>query len=88
MTIESFTGLINTKGDYETVASLTGLTFTSGNVYTLQTNALTYVKVSDAEFEVYDKKPYQFTAGSNDIYIKTDFCGCKLTVLENEVQGA
>lgn len=87
MTVESYTGLINTKNEYAEVETLTGVTFTVGNTYTLQTNALTHVKVLDAEIEVFDQKPYQFCAGSNDLYIKTDFCGCKLTILENE-QGA
>jgi len=84
MTIESKTKLINTKGEYVTISSLTGITFTANKKYLIETNALTHVKVLDAEVEVYDQKPYQYCAGSNDIYIKTDFCGCKLTVLEVE----
>lgn len=80
----SFTGLINTKDEFVTVESLTNLTFTVGKTYLIQTNAITYVKVADAIIEVYDQKPYQFIAGTDDLYIKTDFCGCKLTVYENE----
>jgi len=88
MTIESFTGGINTKNEYVLVETLTGVTFTVGNTYTLQTSEWTNVKVADAEFDVSLSKPYQFVMGSNDIYIKTDFVGCRLTVLENEEQGS
>lgn len=88
MTIESFTGGINTKNEYVLVETLTGVTFTVGNTYTLQTSEWTNVKVADAEFDVSLSKPFQFVMGSNDIYIKTDFVGCRLTVLENEEQGS
>ena len=88
MTVESFTGGINTKNEYVLVETLTGVTFTVGNTYTLQTSEWTNVKVADAEFNVSLFKPFQFVMGSEDIYIKTGFVGCRLTVLENEEQGS
>ena len=83
MTLLSYTGLINTKEEFKNIETLTGKTFTQGNKYLIQTNALTIVKVEDAEIEVSDQKPYIYVANGTPVSIKTDFCGCKLTILEN-----
>ena len=87
MTVQSFTGLVDTNGEWVTVSSVSGVTFTSENTYTLQANNSCYLKVADAEFTVLPAQVIQFKAGNDDLYIKTDITGypkCTLTVLEHE----
>lgn len=79
----SFTGKIETNGEYETVSSLSGVTFTSGKSYSIQIQNLAYLKIADAEFAIYTDEPFTYTASSDDLYIKTDYASCVLTILEN-----
>jgi len=84
MTANSFTGEVNTDNQFETVESVaTGFTFTVGKVYTMQIQNSAYFKVSDAEFYLSDEK-FQYKAGTDDLYIKTDTRGGVLTILEDE----
>ena len=82
MTIKSFTGLVQSK-DFETVSSKTGVTFTAGNSYTMQVQNDCYLKIADAVFRVSNEK-FCYTAGSEDLYIKTPYGSCQLTILEND----
>lgn len=86
----SFTGQINTNGEFVTVESVTvGVEgssftgFTSGSTYTIQVKDFCTLKVSDAEFDL-NKRELQYKAGSDDLYIKTNSMGCGLTILEEE----
>lgn len=81
---QSYTGLINTNGEFVSLETLTGLTLTSGKTYTIQTNNRTKCKVANAEFDIFNAKPYQFIYDSEQILIKSDTFGNKLTVLENK----
>lgn len=83
MTIQSYTGSINTNNEYVSVASETGVTFTNGNSYTMQVQNSAYLKIGDAEFYVSNEK-FQYKAGSETLYIKTSLSGCVLTILEGE----
>ena len=81
---QSFTGRIQTEGEYVTVSSLTDITFASSTTYTMQIQNTAYIKVGDAEFCVSNEK-FQYTTTTDDLYIKTEsFQGCILTILEEE----
>ena len=84
MTANSFTGEINTNNEFETIESQAdGFTFTVGKVYTMQVQNSAYFKVSDAEFYLSNEK-FQYKAGTDDLYIKTNTLGVILTILEDE----
>lgn len=85
MTIQSFTGRINTNNEFVTVESVaTGVTFTVGNTYTMNVSNSAEVKVANAIFPITNEK-FQYKAGADDLYIKTqDGYTCTLTILENE----
>ena len=84
MAANSFTGEINTNNEFETIESQAdGFTFTVGKVYTMQVQNSAYFKVSDAEFYLSNEK-FQYKAGTDDLYIKTNTLGVILTILEDE----
>ena len=88
----SFTGVINTNGEFVTVESVTvgveGSNFTGftiGKFYNIQVQNLADFKVGDAIFTLGDR--YQFLiikARTDTLYIKTDVIPAKLTILEEE----
>lgn len=85
---QSYTGVINTNGEYETVESLTNVSFTSGTTYNMQIQNQgylnpVYMKVGNAEFKFGDEK-FDFKAGSDDLYIKTTEGPIVLVILEAE----
>ena len=83
MTTQSFTGKINTNGEYQTLASLTSITFTSGKSYTINIDGSAYLKIADAEFPVNNER-FPLTQGADDVYIKTGTLGINsIAVLEN-----
>lgn len=81
MTANSYTGTINTQGEFETVASLTGLTLTSGKTYTIQIQNIGYLKVADAVFCLKNEIA-TWTQSTDDLYLKTNGIAI-LTILEN-----
>lgn len=90
MTANSFTGTINTNGEFVTIESVTvGVEgsnftgFTSGKSYSMQIQNLGYLKISDAAFPVYTDDPFTFVMGDDDPYIKTNYQSVVLTILEN-----
>lgn len=88
MTIQSFTGRINTNNEFVTVESVaTGFTFTAGTSYTMQVQNGCYIKIANAVFWVADEK-FGYLAGSEDLYIKTQSQSVILTILENEENEA
>ena len=84
MTVQSYTGEIDTNGEYESVETLTELTFVAGTVYSIQIQNLADWKVGDAEFTIYTDDVWGFKAGSEVPYIKTNHNSCILTILEGE----
>lgn len=84
MTIQSYTGTINTGTDFESVSTLTGVTFTSETTYTMQIQNLGWLKIGDAIFTINSDLPFGYKAGSEAIYIKTTDRGVILSILENE----
>ena len=81
---ESYTGTIKTDGQWQSVETLTGVTFTVGNTYSMNIINTAEIKVANAIFPVTNEK-FQYKAGSEDLYIKTqNGYTCTLTILENE----
>lgn len=80
---QSFTGVINTNGEWETVSSLTNITFAEGTTYNMQINNLAYLKIGDAVFS-FNCEKFDYKAGTDDLYIKTNNNSCTLSILEAE----
>lgn len=82
--VESYTGTIKTDGQWQSVETVTGVTFTVGNTYTMNVINTAEIKVAKAIFPVTNEK-FQYTVGAADLYIKTqDGYTCTLTILESE----
>lgn len=66
-----FTGSLDFEG-YKTLSSLTGITFVQGTTYTIQIQNGAYVRegVTGEGFLVPDASPFQYTARTDDLYIK------------------
>lgn len=75
-----YSGHIDTKGEYESVETLTGLTFTSGTTYTIQCLDNAYVREGEigTGFRA-SSKLIQYTAGDDTLYIKGD---CHINIAE------
>jgi len=86
MTTDSYTGSINTNEAYESIETLTELTFTVGNTYAIQVQNIAEVKVADAEFTINSITPFNFTQGDDTIYIRTHGV-VVLTILDLGVIG-
>lgn len=73
-----------TNDNYETIASLAGITLTSGKTYSMQIQGMANIKIADAEF-TFNNEKFQFTQGSDAISIKPlgSDSSAKLTILEN-----
>lgn len=82
MTTNSFTGTINTNGEFVKVSEATNFDFTEGNTYTMQVARDAYLKISDAVFYINNEK-FTYKATSDNLYIKTNSLCCVLTILEN-----
>ena len=84
MTVQSYTGTADTDGAWETVASVTGLTFTPGKQYTMQIRNIAYLRIANAIFYLKDQL-FTFTQGEDDLYIKAEDNANQavLTILEN-----
>lgn len=82
MTAVSYTGTIDTNGEYETVESLTELTLTSGKTYTVQIQNIGYIKIADAEFCV-QNRIFTFTQGEDALYFKSNQPAA-FSILEND----
>ena len=68
------TWTIDTQGAYEKLEELTEETFTEGTAYTIQGIGADYFLREGTEgagFKIADKEKVQWTAGSDDLYIKT-----------------
>ena len=82
--IQSFTGSIQTNGEFKSVETLTGITFSSDNTYIMQIQNTAYLKIANAIFNISNEQPFLFNPGSEDLKIKTCSGNCILTILENE----
>lgn len=80
----SYTGKINTHGEFIDLGEETEITFTSGNTYSIQIVGMGYLKVQDAEFPIFTNDPFTYTASSDTVYFKTEENrSCQVIILEN-----
>lgn len=82
MTTTSFTGAINTHGEWESVETLAEITLTAGKKYDIQMLQLGFLKVANAEFTISWITPFGYTHGTDDLYIRTND-DCMFTILEH-----
>ena len=80
MTSQSYTGTVDTHGEFTSIETLTGITFTVGETYSIQIQNLGYFKVGDAVFTIYTDDPFNWVAGSDTPYIKNNYGKCVLTI--------
>ena len=70
--------------DYRKISELTGITFEEGKTYTLQiTSGQAYIRegLNGAGFLIDNTKPFQYTAGTDDLFIKvTVLYSCVLNI--------
>ena len=83
MTIESFSGVVNTAGDWSTVASEASMTLSSGTSYLFYIVGQAEIKIGSFVAPYFNEK-FTLKAGSEDIYIKTGANNVTLSVLELE----
>lgn len=70
-----WTGTVDTRGQYQNLETLSGLTFSSGTTYTIQGwNGDYYLREGETGegFLVNTGEKVQFTASTDDLYIKTN----------------
>lgn len=67
---------VNTNGEYLDLAELADITFSSGNTYLIQIQNMAYIREGETGegFLINSDKPFQYTAGSDDLYIKANYC--------------
>ena len=77
-----YSGAIATGGEYKTLAELTELTFTEGTTYTIQIFNPAWVRegTTGSGFYIFDNKPFQYTAGSDDLYIRNKYGACDINI--------
>lgn len=78
-----YTGNINTNQEFQSVATLTGITFSSGKTYNMQIQNSAYLKLGDAVF-CFNNEKFDYKAGTDDLKIKTTYNSCILTIYEVE----
>ena len=83
MTANSFTGIIETNGEFKSLESEASFTFTSGNTYTIQFQNEGYLKIADAEFYIPTYIPFTYKASEDTPYIKTVQTNTVIVILEN-----
>ena len=69
MTVQSATVTVDTKGVFETVESLTSITFTTDKIYTIQVLNSASLKLGDAIFGI-SNQVVKYKAGTDTLYIK------------------
>lgn len=68
-----WTGTVKSSDAYVTLASVSELTFTEGNTYVIQIQNPAWVREGSTGlgFYVSGDDPFEYTAGADDLYIKT-----------------
>lgn len=78
-------GSIQTDGEYVTLSSISGVTFTSGTTYTLQVKGKCYLceksaKPTSGGFLITEEMPIQYAAGSDDLYVRNVSDSCLINI--------
>ena len=79
MAEKSFTGQVNTNGEWATLASVTGLTFTNKKFYTGHIGGQAELKIGNAVFPVNNNNFY-WTQEASQIYIKNNGVPTSLSI--------
>lgn len=79
MAEQSFTGNINTNGEWATLASVSGLTFTSKKFYTGYVGGQAELKIGEAVFPISNNNFY-WTQEASPIYIKNNVTPTSLSI--------
>ena len=80
-----YSGLLSTEGAYEKLETLTEVEFTSGKIYTIQIQNPAFVRrgTTGEGFYIFDGKPFQYTADSDDLYVRIDSAYSYVNIDEN-----
>lgn len=80
-----WTGTVKSSDAYVTLASVSELTFTEGSKYVIQIQNPAWIREGEdgAGFYVFNDEPFEYTAGSDDLYIKT-VTQCIVNIAEGE----
>lgn len=77
----SYTGTIDTQGEWLSVSTLTGVTFETDKTYNIQIQNSAYLKVGKAVFYFGNEK-FDYKATGSNLFIKTNYNPCVLSILE------
>lgn len=81
MAEQSFTGTINTNGEFEELATLANVTFSNDITYTINIGGVAQIKVSDAIFPVNNERFYYTpSSGSSSLYIMNTLNPLSVTI--------
>ena len=76
-----WTGSIDTDGDYESLATVTEQTLTSGTTYTIQVQNAAYIREgSDGDGFLVSNRVFTLTWGDDAFYIKTLSSNCIINI--------
>lgn len=71
MAEKSFNGIVDTNGEWDDLATVTGITFANDVMYTIYVGGNAWVKAGDAEFPATNQKIYWTpTSGNTGLKIK------------------
>ena len=71
MAEKSFTGNVDTNKEWETLASVSSLSFTNGEMYTIYVGGLAEIKLGEAIFPVNNERFYWTpSSGGSTLYIR------------------
>lgn len=79
-----YSGSIDTNNTYKTLAEVTDLTFTEGTKYVIQIQNPAYIREGSTGkgFLIDSNNPFEYTAGDDDLYIKTEFRQCIVNIAD------
>ena len=79
MTVQSFTGCIDTEGSFADIATLASVTFTATKSYKIFVGGQAEIKLANAIFPVSNER-FDWVADSTEIKIKNGSVPCTLVV--------
>ena len=77
-----WTGTVDTHGEYQDLATLSSLTFSSGTKYLIQIVGKGYLRegTEGEGFFIENSTPVEYVAGNEDLYIRTHYPSCKVNI--------
>lgn len=77
----SYTGTVDTQGEWLSIQTATGFTFLEGKTYNIQVQNSAYLRIGKAVFYFGNEK-FDYKANGSNLYIKTNYNPCVLSILE------